>query len=79
MITLLALAVMSQGYIGDARPIRLSQAQIDQVAAECRVPRRWMRLRGGIVKLRLPKSARFEQVDCLLRRQRERAGLPPLE
>ncbi|HEX8583332.1 MAG TPA: hypothetical protein VF680_02855 [Allosphingosinicella sp.] len=79
MITLLALAVMSQSYIGDARPIRLSQAQIDRVAAECRVPRRWMRLRGGIVKLHLPKSAPFEKVDCLLRRQRELAGLKPLE
>ena len=79
MITLLALAVMGQSYIGDARPIRLTQAQIGQVAAECRVPRRWVRLRGGIVKLHLPKSAPFEKVDCLLRRQRERAGLPPLE
>ena len=79
MITLLALAVMSQGYIGDARPIRLTQAQADQVAAECRAPRRWMRLRGGIVKLHLPKSAPYAKVDCLLRRQRELAGLPPIE
>ena len=72
----LTLAVMAHGYIADARPIRLSQAQINRVAAECKVPRKWMSLRDdGSMRLRLPKSAPYEKVDCVVRRQRALAGL----
>lgn len=74
--SLLGLAAAVQGYVGDATPIRLSQKQINLIAAECRVPRSWMRLRrDGTVRLRFPRNARYREVDCVVRQARSPMGL----
>jgi hypothetical protein len=67
VIALLIGLAAAQSYIGDATPIRLSQRQINLIAAQCHVPRSWMRLRrDGTVLFRFPKSARYRDVDCVL-------------
>jgi hypothetical protein len=67
MIALLIGLAAAQGYIGDTTAIRLSQRQINLIAAQCHVPRSWIRLRrDGTVRFRFPTSARYRDVDCVL-------------
>lgn len=78
MITMLAaLATAAQSYVADARPVRLSQRQINRIAAECRVPRSWMQRRSdGVLRVHVPPNARYQSVDCVL--QRTRLQGPPM-
>jgi hypothetical protein len=59
-------------------PSSLSQSQLDEISARCHTPLRWLQKRHGAVHIRPPKTAKYEQVDCLLAAlrgpERERTG-----
>lgn len=78
---MIGLAALAQGYIAHRTvPVRLSREQVDLVAKECRVPRSWLRLhRDGTVGLRVPASATYEQVGCLVRETRVVSDHKPVE
>jgi hypothetical protein len=74
-----ALAVTMHGHSGDARPLRLSPAQRDRIARHCHVPRSSLPLRdGGRLHFRPPATARWQDVDCVLRTIRPRNASPTI-
>ncbi len=67
-----AIAVYLQAAaVSDTALAKVSQGELNAISAQCGTPERWLRAqrKGGVI-FRPSQTAKFEQVECLIRKLR---------